>query len=195
MQETSLSLLQRLATGTDDSDWQRMMTIYRPFIFQRVSTYPLLVDQSEDIVQETMLVLMRELPVFERQRTGSFRAWLRGIVLNQLRYAARRAKKIPQPAGQNEKLWNAIEQLADPNSEASNEFDHAHDKAVFRHAAEIVREGIQDSTWKAFHRHAMLGEDVKTVAEELGLSVNSVLLAKSRVTRKIRNEIQGMVDQ
>ena len=194
MEETSLSLLQRLATDQNDSDWQRMMTIYRPFIFQRVSTYPLLVDQAEDIVQETMMVLMRELPVFERQRTGSFRAWLRGIVLNQLRYAARRMKKTPLPAGQNENLLNHIEQLADPNSEASDQFDHEHDKAVFRHASEVVRDSIKESNWKAFQRHAMNGEDAREVAEELGVSVNTVLLAKSRVTRRIREEIEGMVD-
>jgi len=194
MQETSLSLLQRLATDQNDSDWQRMMSIYRPFIFQRVSTYPLLVDQAEDIVQEVMMVLMRELPVFQRRRKGSFRAWLRTIVLNQLRYAARRAKRTPIPAGQNEKLLHQIEQLADPNSEAANQFDHEHDKAVFRHAAEIVRSEIKESTWKAFHRHAMEGEDARQVAEDLELSLNSVLLAKSRVTRRIREEIQGMVD-
>jgi len=194
MQETSLSLLQRIASDQNDSDWQRMMMIYRPFIFQRVSTYPALVDQAEDIVQEVMMVLMRELPVFERQRTGSFRAWLRSIVLNQLRYAARRAKKTPRPAGQSETLLHQIEQLADPSSEAANDFDHEHDKAVFRNAADVVRDSVKEVTWKAFHRHAMNGEDARMVAEDLGLSLNSVLLAKSRVTRRIREEIQGMVD-
>ena len=194
MQETSLSLLQRLAADQNDSDWQRMMSIYRPFIFQRVSTYPLLVDQAEDIVQEVMMVLMRELPVFERQRTGSFRTWLRGIVLNQLRYASRRAKRTPLPAGQNEDLTRQIEQLADPISEATSEFDHAHDKAVFRNASEVVRESIKESTWKAFQRHAMNGENAQAVAEDLGLSLNSVLLAKSRVSRRIREEVQGMIE-
>ena len=194
MQETSNTLLQRLVAGSDDADWQRMLTIYRPFIFQRVSTYPLLVDQAEDIVQETMMVLMRELPTFERQRTGSFRTWLRGIVLNQLRYAARKAKKAPIPAGQNEKLKAHIEQLADPSSEASHEFDKEHDKAVFRCAAEIVRDTVQPTTWKAFQKHVINGEDANAVAKELDVSVNVVLLAKSRLTRRIREEIRGMVE-
>lgn len=194
MQETSLSLLQRLASDRNDADWQRMLAIYRPFMFQRIATYPALVDQAEDIVQEVMLVLLRELPVFQRQRTGSFRAWLRGIVLNQLRYAVRRAQRTPLPVGQNEKLVGLIEDLADPQSLASMEFDKEHDKAVFRQAAETVKQEFQETTWKAFLRHAWNGEPVKEVASDLGISANSVLLAKSRVTRRIREEVQGLIE-
>ena len=50
--------------------------------------------QADDIAQEVMLVLMRELPVFQRQRIGSFRNWLRQIAVNQLRIAARKSKKF-----------------------------------------------------------------------------------------------------
>ena len=194
MQETSNTLLQRIATDCKDEDWQKLLTIYKPFIFHRVSTYPLLVDQAEDIVQDTMMVLMRELPTFERKRKGSFRNWLKGIVLNRLRYAARAAKKTPTPAGQSEKLLDQIEQLADPASVASQEFDREHDKAVFRNAAEIVKVTVKPTNWKAFQKHVMNGEDANQVAEDLGVSVNVVLLAKSRLTRRIREEIQGMVE-
>lgn len=113
-----------------------------------------------------MLVLPRELPVFVRQRKGSFRAWLRGIVLNQLRYALRRAKRTPIPAGQSDQLYEHIEQLADPSSDATLDFDREHDKAVFRRAAEIVKAEIKDSTWRAFHRHAMQGKDDKVVSND-----------------------------
>ena len=194
MQETSLSLIQRLAADGNDADWQKMLAIYRPFVFQRVSTYPLLVDQAEDIVQETVMVLMRELPTFERQRTGSFRAWLRGIILNQLRYAARRSKKTPTPVGNSEKLLEQIEQLSDPSSEASEDFNKEHDKAVFRNAAAIVQKTVQPTTWKAFQKHVINGEEASQVAEDLNVSVNVVLLAKSRLTRRIREEIRGMVE-
>lgn len=194
MQETSLSLLQRLATDRNDSDWQRLIAIYRPFMFQRIATYPALIDQAEDIVQEVLMVLLRELPVFQRQRTGSFRTWLRGIVLNQLRAAARRRKRQPLAAGQHDKLLGLIDQLADPNSIATNEFDRQHDKAVFSHAAEIVKNEFNETTWKAFCRHAINGHPAQEVADELGISKNVVLLAKSRITRRIREEVRGMVD-
>ncbi len=194
MQETSISLLKRIADEGTDDDWQRLLEIYRPFMYQRISTYPLLVSQAEDIVQEVLVVLVRELPTFQRQRTGSFRAFLRGIVLNQLRYAMRRVQKTPLVAGQYDKLTDQIEQLADPNSQLSVEFDRQHDQSVFRHAASIVRNEVKTSTWEAFQKHAIEGKNANAVAEELGVSVNVVLLAKSRLTRRIREEIRGLVD-
>ncbi|WP_182868071.1 RNA polymerase sigma factor [Rhodopirellula sp. JC639] len=194
MQETSLSLLKRIADDGSDEDWQRLIEIYRPFMFQRISTYPLLVNQADDIVQEILVVLVRELPGFQRQRTGSFRNFLRTIVLNQLRYAMRRLNKTPLVAGQFDKLSEQVEQLADPNSLVTAEFDRQHDRSVFRHAANIVKRDVQPGTWQAFQKHAIEGQDAAEVARQLGVSVNVVLLAKSRLTRRIREEIEGLVD-
>lgn len=194
MQETSISLLKRIAEDGKDDDWQQLIKIYRPFMYQRISTYPLLINQAEDIVQEVLMVLVRELPTFQHQRSGSFRTFLRGIVLNQLRYAMRRVQKTPLVAGQFDKLTEHIEQLADPNSQITAEFDQQHDKAVFRHASEIVKDEVKPNTWLAFLKHAINGEPATAVAEELGVSVNVVLLAKSRLTRRIREEIRGLVD-
>ena len=194
MQETSISLLQRIADEGKDDDWQRLIEIYRPFMYQRISTYPLLVDQAEDIVQETLMVLVRELPSFHRQRPGSFRTFLRGVVLNQLRYALRRVQKTPLVAGQFDKLSEQVEQLADPRSQVTTDFDQQHDQSVFRHAAKIVRSEVKPGTWHAFQKHAIEGQEATKVAQELGISINVVLLAKSRLTRRIREEIRGLVD-
>ncbi|MCD0463766.1 RNA polymerase sigma factor [Roseiconus lacunae] len=194
MQETSVSLLERIANDGRDDDWQRLIEIYRPFMYQRISSYPLLVSQSEDIVQEILCVLIREMPTFHRRREGSFRAFLRTIVLNQLRYAMRRTKGNPIAAGQFDRLNEHIEQLADPSTLESIEFDHQHDQAVFFHAASIVKSEVKPNTWKAFKKHAIEGQDASAVATQLGVTVNVVLLAKSRLTRRIREEIRGLVE-
>jgi RNA polymerase sigma-70 factor (ECF subfamily) len=49
-------------------------------------------------------------------------------------------------------------------------------------------------TWQAFRRHALEGEPAVQVAEALGLSLNSVLLAKSRVLKRLRQEMAGLVE-
>ena len=50
------------------------------------------------------------------------------------------------------------------------------------------------ATWQAFRRHVLEGEPAGQVAEELGLSLNSVLLAKSRVLKRLRQELAGLVE-
>jgi hypothetical protein len=43
-------------------------------------------------------------------------------------------------------------------------------------------------------RQVLNGEPAARIAEELGLSLNSVLLAKSRVLKRLRQELAGLVD-
>jgi RNA polymerase sigma-70 factor (ECF subfamily) len=48
-------------------------------------------------------------------------------------------------------------------------------------------------TWQAFRRHVQEGEPAVQVAAALGLSLNSVLLAKSRVLKRLQQEAAGLV--
>ena len=56
--------------------WQRLHDLYRPLIRHWLAGVPGLGDEAEDLAQEVLVVLVRELPRFQRQREGSFRAWL-----------------------------------------------------------------------------------------------------------------------
>lgn len=197
MQTTSVSLLQRIAadgSGSND-DWQRLLTMYKPFILHHVRSYPDLFDHADDITQEVMMVLMRELPVFQRQRTGSFRAWLRGIIVNKLRSAARKVRRQPTASGDASTLEERIEALADPASQVSKRWDEEHDRNVLRKVMESLRRDFQETTWKAFELYVLQEKDPRTVASELDISLNSVLLAKSRITRRLREEAAGLVDE
>ncbi len=95
MATTSITLLERVVRGGRDEDWQILIEIYSPLIRSQISRFPSLNRQFEDIVQDSLLVLLTELPSFQRRRIGSFRTWLRQIVLNQLRSALRRANRNP----------------------------------------------------------------------------------------------------
>ena len=48
--------------------------------------------------------------------------------------------------------------------------------------------------WQAFGRHVREGIAAADVAAELGVTVNVVLLAKSRILRRLRQEIHGLTD-
>lgn len=57
-----------------------------------------------------------------------------------------------------------------------------------------VEADFAPATWAAFRRQILDGRPPREVAAELGLSVNSVLLAKSRVLKRLRAELRGLVD-
>ncbi len=73
MNPTSISLLDRLkAARPDASDWHRLQGIYMPLIQRWLGRVPGLGDEAGDLAQEVFIVVVRELPRFERLREGSF---------------------------------------------------------------------------------------------------------------------------
>ncbi|WP_184300515.1 RNA polymerase sigma factor [Aporhodopirellula rubra] len=195
METTSVSLLDRIANDGENSDWAKLFSIYRPFVASVVNRYPALVSQSDDITQEVIIILMRELPAFRRQRTGSFRSWLRGITVNQLRIALRKSKKFQQTDSPGIEMEAELDELANPASIAAKKWDEEHDAMVLKRIVKVVRADFKETTWTAFQRYAIEKRPPAEVAAELNISLNSVLLAKSRVLRRMREEAAGLIDE
>lgn len=103
MNTTSLGLLERLKHAEPDaSEWRRLRDIYLPMFRHWLSRLPQLHDEVDDVVQEVLVVLFRELPSFERRRDGSFRAWLRQITVNRMRGYCKTRRKQPLATGRLE---------------------------------------------------------------------------------------------
>ena len=59
-------------------------------------------------------------------------------------------------------------------------------------AANQIEGEFQEQTWQAFWRTAILGEPAGAVAGELGLSLNALYIARSRITSRLKQTIQGI---
>jgi RNA polymerase sigma-70 factor (ECF subfamily) len=57
-----------------------------------------------------------------------------------------------------------------------------------------VEEDFEPATSRAFRRLALEGASGAVVAEELGMTVAAVYMAKSRVLQRIRQEAEGLID-
>ena len=185
--QTSLSLLDRLkAAQPESSDWERLQGVYLPLIQRWLGRVPGLGDEWADLAQEVLVVVFREVPRFDRRREGSFRAWLRQVTVNQVRNDRRRRQRRPvvglDPAD------GFLERLADPNGDLAREWDRDHDKHVVDKLLAVVEPDFHSTTWQAFRRFGVDGEPAGRVAEALGLSENAVILAKSRVLKRLRKE-------
>jgi RNA polymerase sigma-70 factor (ECF subfamily) len=185
--QTSVSLLDRLrGAGPDASDWGRLQSIYRPLIERWIRRIPGLEQAADDVTQEVLAVVAREIPRFQRQREGSFRAWLRQVTVNQVRSFRRRDGRFPRAAA--DPAEGFLDNLADPRNDLALAWDREHDQHLVDRLLTLVRPDFQATTWDAFQRFALDGEPARQVAESLGLSENAVLLAKSRVLRRLRQE-------
>lgn len=194
MATTSPSFLDRLRRAEPQSpEWQRLHEIYQPMIRAWLSRIANLGDETDDLVQDVLLVVVRELPAFERGREGSFRAWLRQIVVNRTRAFWKRRRRQPM-TGLPTEDGGMLAQLEDPESDLSRAWDLDHDRHVWQKLQQIVRADFEPATWEAFRRFGIEGKPARAVAKELGLSENAVLLAKSRVLRRLREEAREILE-
>jgi RNA polymerase sigma-70 factor (ECF subfamily) len=194
MNTTSLGLLDRLRHAKPDAtEWRKLQDVYLPLIRHWLSRLPGLHDEIEDLTQEVLVVLFRELPAFERRRHGSFRAWLRQITVNRMRAFYKTLRKQPL-AGGGAEVEQLLTQLEDPSSELARQWDRDHDKHVFQKLLALVQADFTPATWQAFRRFALDGQAAARVAEELGMSESAVVQAKSRVLKRLREEAGDLMD-
>ena len=187
MPPTSLSLLDRLkSVRPDGSDWGRLQEIYRPLVLGWLARVPGLGDEAEDLAQEVLVILVREVPRFDRRREGSFRAWLRQVAVNQARTWRKRRHR--RPAVGLDQTDGFLDQLADPTGDLAREWDHEHDRHVTQKLLAAVRPDFQPTTWEAFQKFALDGQPASVVAAELGISENAVIQSKSRILKRLREE-------
>ena len=148
---------------------------------------------GDDLVQDVLVIVFREVAGFERRHQGAFRAWLRTIQSHQLRDHFRGQKYRPTATGGSDFL-RRLDELESPDSALSQLWDREHDEHVTAALMERVQGDFAPVTWQAFRRHVQEGQPAGQVAEALGLSLNSVLLAKSRVLKRLRQEAAGLVE-
>jgi RNA polymerase sigma-70 factor (ECF subfamily) len=191
MSSTPVSLLQRLRRQPAEGDWQRLVLLYTPFLGGWLRAHGAPPGEVDDLVQEVLTVLVRELPHFEHNgRVGAFRAWLRGVAAHRLA-ACWRGRAGKAVAGG---LTAALDQLADPASDLSRRWEREHDEHVLRRLEQLVQPEFQPATWEAFRLVVVEGRRAAEAAARLGISVNAVLIAKSRVLRRLRQEADGLID-
>ena len=133
----------------------------------------------EDLSQDILLSVVKHLPTFEHSgRRGAFRSWLRTIVCSCTTDYWRAADPATQASGGSGAA--ALRQFADPDSDLNRQWDEKHDRYVLDCLLDLVKEEFEPATLRAFRRLALDGASGEEAAQELGLSVAAVYVAKSR---------------
>jgi RNA polymerase sigma-70 factor (ECF subfamily) len=194
MVETSLSLLERLSHKPDDADWRRLVVLYTPVLHAWLGRHNLQASDLDDLTQEILAVVVQKMPEFRHnRRVGAFRAWLRTITVHCLRRFWRAKQyRATAPGGRDFEAY--LSQLEDPASGLSVEWDREHDRRLLRRLLELVEPEFQAKTWSAFRLLVLERRLAAETAAELGLTVNAVLIAKSRVLQRMRQEADGLID-
>jgi RNA polymerase sigma-70 factor (ECF subfamily) len=185
---TSPTLLQR-AVARDPDAWQRLVHLYRPMVLAWCLRAGVRFDDADDVAQDVLRVAAAKLPDFRRDRPGdTFRGWLRAITRNTAITHYRRGKNRPAAAGGSEaQLLLAEVPAADDDSAAHDPPEEL--SALYRRALELVRSEFEDRTWQMFWQVVVDEKSPADVAAGMGVSTAAVRQAKSRVLRRLKEEV------
>jgi RNA polymerase sigma-70 factor (ECF subfamily) len=193
MNGTRHSLLLRAQTGEENA-WKDLTDLYRPLILGWLNRQGVPARDLEDLSQEVLLSVVRHLPTFEHSgRRGAFRSWLRTIVCSRTADYWRGTGAGTLASGGSGAVA-ALQQIEDPDSDLNRQWDEEHDRYVLDCLLDLVEQEFEPTTLRAFRRLALDGASGAETAEELGLSVATVYVAKSRVLQRIRQEAEGLID-
>jgi RNA polymerase sigma-70 factor (ECF subfamily) len=186
-ESTPLSLLER-ARGQDPEAWRRLVELYQPLVHYWCRRGGLRGPDAEDVAQEVFAGAATGLADFRRDRPGdTFRGWLRGITRNQILLHFRRNQGQPQAEGGSD-AWQHLQSLADPLPEPDGD-EATEVSQLFRGAVEQVRLEFEPATWQAFWLTVIEGRSPAALADELSMTTAAIRQAKSRVLRRLKQEM------
>jgi RNA polymerase sigma-70 factor (ECF subfamily) len=188
MHTTPVSLLEQLRQPSHAAAWDRFVALYTPLLFYWARRLEPQESDAADLVQDVFTALVRELPTFTYQPAQRFRAWLWTITLNKARERRRRRAALPPEVNDTR-----LDQAETPSP--VEEIDEAEYRTyLVDRALQLMQADFQPVTWKACWEYVVAGRPAAEVAAELGITVNAVHLAKSRVLRRLRQELAGLLD-
>jgi RNA polymerase sigma-70 factor (ECF subfamily) len=194
MEQTSVSLLEKLRQPGDQEAWDRLVGLYAPLLKQWLRSFDVQEADAEDLVQDVLAVVVRESPQFVKSdQAGAFRSWLRKVLVNRLRDFWRQRQHRPMATGASSVL-ERLNELEDDASQASRVWDEQHDRETLSRLLAQIRGRFLPKTWDAFHRQMFGGQRADQVAQELGMPLSSVYVDRSRVMAALRREAAGLID-
>lgn len=171
--------LNRVRNG-DDSAWTKLEGAYRPLICWWCAKGSVPAQDIDDVAQDVFASLAKALAGYEHE---SFRGFLWTITRNKICDYWRGVEKHAQ-CSSLQVSFASVEVESNGSVGAVEQTT----KIVFDAIVQLVRSEFSEQDWTAFWRVTVDGETAGEVAERLGITRNMVYLAKTRITRRVREE-------
>jgi RNA polymerase sigma factor (sigma-70 family) len=187
--QTRPSLLLRIRDVCDAEAWQTFVTIYAPLVYQYALRRGSQHADAADLTQDVMVEVARAIRSFEYQpEKGRFRHWLLTVTRRMLVRFNERITRRPERAFDIEEL-DALE-----DDQADIDWDGAFNARVLRVAMQRIQPLFEPFTWRAFECVWLEDRSAAEAAKMLSLRIEQVYIAKSRVLKRLSEEVHEIVE-
>jgi RNA polymerase sigma factor (sigma-70 family) len=196
---TRQSLLSRLRDWQDQAGWREFFDMYWRLIYNVARQTGLNDTEAQDVVQNTFIYLTRRMRRFQYDRArGSFKSWLRVVTRSRIYVYCRKEKsrteflREPLSDGLNEDA-DLSEAWPDQIAEGLDEvWQREWEQNLVNTAFRRLRAKVSSQQLLIF-RLTTVGElPLPQVAKKLGVSLPQVYLARHRVGKLFKSEVERL---
>jgi RNA polymerase sigma factor (sigma-70 family) len=186
---TNLSLLLRIRDSSDSRSWQEFAEVYGRVIRGYCARRGLQEADADDVSQEVLAQVARSIGTFGYQPgRGTFRAWLGTMTRNKItRFFEVSGRQLESARGDQSAGQMAT---AGEDPEWTAEFHIS----ILETALARIRGDFEFRTWSAFVQVWSCDRPAPHVARTLEMSIDAVYAAKSRILRRLHDEVIVLAD-
>lgn len=192
---TRRSLLTRLRDWDDQQAWREFFDLYWRLIYSVARRAGLGEAEAQDVVQETMMVVAKEMPGFRYDPSrGSFKAWLHTVIRGRLSRHWRKAvrvRRLETRTESDEEFDDAAEEPAAP-PEFEAVWQTEWEQNLIKAALRGVQAKVSPRQYLLFSLATLKEVPTNVITERYEASRTQIYLAKLRVGRLFKRELERL---
>jgi len=197
---TRQSLLSRLRNVQDERGWQEFFDRYWRLIYNVARRSGLADAEAQDVVQNTFIYLSRKMPGFHYDPArGSFKSWLRVVTRSRIGAFRRRERTgqlwTREPLGSEDHgdSPDPLDAIPDPSADALDEiWQREWEENLINTALRRIRAKVSSQQLLIFRLATLNDLPLTQVARKLGVSLPRVYLARHRVGKMFKTEVEQL---
>jgi len=189
--QTRFSLIAQVQSPEDREAWDQFVLIYRPVVYRMARRRGMQDADAQDLVQSVFMRVASSIHRWEKTDPETkFRHWLRRVARNAIVSAFSRQPKDAAAGGSE--MLNLLAEQPEIEKDVEQELATEAMREQYLRAAAVVRTDVDPDTWRAFELTVVRGQSCDEAAALLGKSVGAVYAARSRIMRRLRDQVQRM---
>ena len=195
---TRKSLLTRLKRWDDQEGWTTFFDTYWSLIYSSALKMGLAEDEAEDVVQETVISVIKAMPAFKYDpQRGTFRGWLLKITSCRIRDRIRRRPhellvQSIMDADNDDEASDPILSAQAPYPELENNWDNDWESALLTAALERVKQRADPRYYQIFELYVLEEWSVPRICSFLNIGPARVYLARHRIRSVLKKELKAL---
>lgn len=189
--QTSLSLLARLkGDSLHGRSWDEFVRRYQPRIVSWCRRWGLQDSDAQDVSQNVMLELAKQMSAFEYKPGGRFRAWLKTIARRAWYDYTMKRKRAEFQAPESD-LWRKLDNAA-AETDLLQALEEECNRELLALAMKSIEARVKPDTWQAFKLTELDGQPADAVAQTLEMPRANVYVARGRIQKMIVAEVRRL---